>query len=391
MSDRLAIAGGNPVRANFLAYGRQTIEEEDIAAVVEALRSDWLTTGPRVEEFEEAFRAAVGAGHAVAVNSGTAALHAAMAVLDIGPGDEVIVPAMTFAASATCVLMQGATPVFADVDPDTLLVRADDIQARLTKKTKAVITVDFAGQPANYDDIGRLCTSAGLHLVADAAHSLGGKDRGGPVGTLADLTTFSLHPVKHITSGEGGVVTTQRRDWADRIRDFRNHGITSDHRHRAQRRDWRYEIHRLGYNYRLTDFQSALATSQLRRLPRLLSRRRELADRYSQAFAKMPAVAPLQVRQGVDHAYHLYVVRIDADRQRVFEALRAEGIGVNVHYQPVHLQPLFRRLIGTAAGLCPVVEREYERLLTLPLFPGMTDRDADDVIAAVGKVLAQLG
>jgi perosamine synthetase len=235
-----------------------------------------------------------------------------------------------------------------------------------------------------------MCQRVGARLLGDACHALGARDRGRPVGVLADLTSFSLHPVKHITTGEGGVITTMDADWAERMRRFRNHGITVDHRQRTSRGDWRYQIHSLGYNYRLTDVQCALGTSQLPKLDGFLRRRREIAAQYDRALTGIPGVSPLATRPDVDHAYHLYVVRVEKDRRRVFEALRAEGIGVNVHYEPIHLHPLFQERCGARRGLCPIAEREYERILSLPMFPAMQDADVDDVITAIRKVMTHL-
>jgi perosamine synthetase len=390
---QLAIDGGVPVRSAMLPYSHQQLDETDNAAVVEVLQSDWLTTGPKVAELEQAFADFVGTGEAVAVSSGTAALHAAMYVIGIGPGDEVIVPPMTFAATANCVVFQGAKPVFADVDPDTLLLDLDQAEGRITPRTKAIIAVDYAGQPCDYDMLRAITNRYGLNLVADACHALGGSHRGRQVGSLADLNTFSLHPVKHITTGEGGVVTTGDSGLAQRIRIFRNHGITSDHRQRAEQGSWFYEMVDLGYNYRLTDLQCALGISQLRKLPGWLARRQEIARRYDKAFTEIPAVEPLFVRDDVSHAYHLYVIQLDLTQLRVaraeiFAALRAEGIGVNVHYIPVHLHPFYKKRFATAPGLCPAAEAAYERLITLPLFPSMSDRDVEDVIIAVSKVIS---
>lgn len=380
------------MRRTMLPYGRQWLDDGDIAAVVEVLQSDWLTTGPKVAEFEQAFAGFVGAREAVAVNSGTAALHAAMYALGIGPGDEVIVPAMTFAASANGVVFQGGTPVFTDVEPETLLLDPAGVEARITTRTRAIMAVDYGGQPCDYEALRAIASRHGLALVADACHALGGSYKGRPVGTLADLNTFSLHPVKPITTGEGGVITTDDPDLARRMRLFRNHGITSDHRQREELGSWFYEMVDLGYNYRLNDFQCVLGISQLRRLPGWVARRQEIARRYDAAFAGMPAIEPLAVRAAVSHAYHLYVVRLGLDQLRVdraaiFAALRAEGIGVNVHYIPVHLHPFYRQRFGTGAGLCPIAEAAYERILSLPIFPRMSDEDIEQVIAAVSKVV----
>ena len=388
---RLAMEGGNPVRETMLPYGRQWLDEDDIANVIGVLRSDWLTTGPKVAEFERAFAEFVGANEAVAVSSGTAALHAAMYATGIGRGDEVIVSPMTFAASANCVVFQEGTPVFADVDPAMLLLDPGRVMAKITAHTRAIIAVDYAGQPCDYDALQAIADEHGLILVADACHALGGSYKGRPVGSLADLSVFSFHPVKHITSGEGGMVATDDPDMARRMRIFRNHGITTDHRQREKAGSWFYEMVDLGYNYRLTDIQCALGLSQLRKLPDWVARRRGVARQYDEAFAEIPAAEQLAVRRDVSHAYHLYVIRLDltqlrATRGQVFTALRAEGIGINVHYIPVHLHPFYREHFGTGTGDCPEAEAAYEHILSLPMFPSMSDQDVDDVIAAVSKV-----
>lgn len=389
---KLAIDGGRPVRQSLLPYGRQWITDEDVAAVTEVLRSAWLTTGPKVAEFEAAFAETTGADEAVAVSNGTAALHAAMYALGIGPGDEVIVPAMTFAASANGVVFQGGRPVFADVDPDNLLVDPGKIEALIAARTKAIIGVDYAGQPCDYDALRAIALRHDLALVADACHAPGASYKGRPVGSLASLNTFSLHPVKHMTSGEGGVVTTDSPELARRMRVFRNHGITSDHRQREEAGSWFYEMVDLGYNYRLTDIQCALGLSQLGSLTSSVVRRREIARLYDRFLTQIPGIQPLKVRSDRTHAYHLYVIKLDlkrlsVDRVKVFAALRAEGIGVNVHYIPVHLHPFYRKRFGTEPGDCPVAEEAYERIISLPIFPQMTDRDVDDVVTAVWKVV----
>ncbi len=391
-TDQLALHGGSPVRTVLLPYGRHEIDDDDVAAVSRVLRSDWLTGGPMVAEFEAAFARLTGAGHAVAVSNGTAALHAAMFALGIGPGDEVIVPPMTFAASANAVVYQGGAPVFADVDPGTLLIDPAQAAAAITPRTRAIVAVDYAGQPCDYDALRSVIGDRPIAIVADACHSVGGRDRGRPVGTLADLSAFSLHPVKHVTTGEGGVVTTADATMAERMRTFRNHGITTDHRQRSEQSSWIYEIVELGYNYRLTDIQCALGLSQLSKLPARIERRQAIAREYDRAFAALAEVSPLVLRTDVSHAYHLYVVRIDiealaCDRATVFSALRREGIGVNVHYIPVHLHPFYRQRFGCGPGLCPVAEAAYEQLITLPMFPGMHARDVHDVVEAVTKVV----
>lgn len=373
-----------------IPYGRHWISEEDVAAVIGVLRSEWLTTGPMVEAFEQAIADHTGAPHAVALASGTAGLHAAMYALEISPGDEVVVPAMTFAATANAVVFQGGTPVFVDVDPETLLIDPAGVESRLTDRTTAIVAVDYGGQPCDYESLAAIARPRGVAIVADACHALGARDRGRPVGSLADLTVFSFHPVKAITTGEGGMVTTANGEWAARMRRFRNHGMSADHRERQRAGSWAYEIVDLGYNYRLTDFQCALGLSQLQRLPAWIQCRQQLARRYDEAFRDLAEVAPLAVRAGVEHAYHLYVVRLALERLRrtraeVFAALHEAGIGVNVHYLPVHLHPFYRRRFGTRPGQCPVAEAAYERILSLPLFPAMPADDLDTVVQAVRR------
>jgi perosamine synthetase len=370
-----------------LPYGRHELDDGDIAAVVEVLRSDWLTTGPKVAEFEQALADVAQARFAVAVSNGTAALHAIMAALEIGPGEEVIVPALTFAATANSVVYQGGTPVFADVEPDTLLVDPVSVEKLVTPRTKAIVAVDYAGQTADYDALRAVADRHGLALVADACHSIGALDRGRAAGSLADLSAFSFHPVKHVTTGEGGAITTDDPELARRLRTFRNHGIATDHRERAEAGAWFYEMVDLGFNYRLSDLQCALGISQLAKLPGWLERRQELASAYDRALAGLPSVEPLRVRSGVSHAYHLYVVQVP-HRDEVFASLREAGIGANVHYVPVHLHPFYRERFGTGEGDCPAAEAAYKRILTLPLFPAMTEEDVHRVVAALGEALA---
>ena len=388
----LAVEGGSPVRNTLLPYGHQCIDEDDIKAVVDVLRSDWLTTGPKVAEFEKRFAEMVGAKYAVAVNSGTAALHAAAFAAGIGPGNEVITTSMTFAASANCVLYCGGHPVFADVEADTLLLDPSCVESKVSPKTKAIIAVDYAGQPCDYDALKKITDRHGLILIADACHALGATYKNRKVGTLADMTVFSFHPVKHITTGEGGMVVTDNPDFAVKLRAFRNHGITTDHRQREAEGSWFYEMAELGYNYRLPDINCALGLSQLKKLDKFVARRRQIAALYDSAFADIPALFPLARRDDRKSSYHLYVVglnlsKLNASRQQVFGALRAENIGVNVHYIPVYWHPYYNKL-GYGKGLCPVAEKAYEEIVTLPLFPAMSDRDAEDVIRAVKKVLS---
>ena len=386
---RLAIDGGEPVRSSFLPYARQSISDADVEAVAAALRSDWLTTGPRVPAFETELAAYAGARHAVAFSSGTAALHGASTAAGLGPGDEAVTTPLTFVATANCVLYTGAEPRFADVDPGTLLIRPDAVADAITPRTRALIPVDYAGQPADYPALRAIADRAPggpLTIIADASHSLGATFDGRGVGTLADMTVLSLHPAKILTTGEGGAVLTDRDDLADRLRRFRNHGIGTE---LAARRDWTYDMVELGYNYRLTDIGAALGASQLARIGDFLARRRELAAHYLRRLAGHELLDPPVVDPRTDPAWHfayaqLRLDRLRVDRGEVFRALRAEGIGVNVHYIPVHRHSFYRSRFPDVS--MPVAEAAYERLLTLPLFAGMTTADVDDVVAALDKV-----
>jgi len=375
-----------------IPYGHQCIDEEDIASVCSVLRSDWLTTGPKVAKFEEAFARYVGARYAVAVSSGTAALHSAMYALHIKSGEEVIVSPMTFAATANSVVYMGGTPVFADVHQDTLLMDPLLVEKKITRSTRAVISVDYAGQPCDYDLLKSILQKHGLPLIADGCHALGAEYKGCRVGSLADMTVFSFHPVKHIATGEGGMITTDSRRYAERLRLFRNHGITSDFRDRESRGEWQYDMVDLGFNYRITDIQCALGLSQLGKLPRFLERRREIAKIYDKAFGHMPGIEPLAVMEDILHAYHLYVIRLEPgglkiDRAEAFKALREKGIGVNVHYKPVHLHSYYRKRFGTGEGACPAAENAYGRILSLPIFPAMTDWEVKTVIQSLAEVV----
>jgi perosamine synthetase len=362
-----------------LPYGRHAISEDDIRAVCDALRSDWLTTGPAVERFEHAVSEFTGAAHSVAVSSGTAALHLVLSALGVGPGDEVVVPALTFVATANAALYCGATPVFADVDATTLLVDPSAVEARITPRTKAIMAVDYAGQPCDYDRLGAIASRHGVTLVADACHSLGATYRERKVGTLAAATVLSFHPVKHITTGEGGMVLTSDSAVADRVRMLRNHGITTDHRQRSRLGTWSYDMAELGQNYRLSDIACALGGSQLGHLPEWLERRRALAAAYDAAFAGCSAIEPLARCAGVEHAFHLYVVRLNPAglRGAAFRALRDAGIGANVHYRPVYEHSYYRRRLGNLHGSCPRAEAAYEAILSLPMFPLMSASDVD--------------
>lgn len=389
MPGPLAITGGTPVRASMLRYAAQSIDESDIQAVEAVLRSDWLTTGPAVRDFERVLCEQSGAAHAVAVNTGTAALHATTAAAGIGPGDEVIVPALSFVASANCVLYQGGRVVFADLERDTLNIDPADVARKLTPRTKAIVAVDFAGHPCEHDTLRALADAHGIPVIEDAAHSLGATYRGRRVGTLQRFTTLSFHPVKHITTGEGGAVLTDDPACADAMRSFRHHGIDLDLQARDRGQSWQYDVVALGFNYRIPDINCALGVSQLRRLDGWLARRRELVGGYRRALADLPMIELPTERDGCASAWHLFPIRLHLDaiavsRAEVFAALRAENIGVNVHYIPIPWMTHYARL-GYPRGQWPIAEGEYGRLLSLPLYPAMTDRDLADVVEALHK------
>lgn len=377
----------------FLPYGRQTIEQADIDAVTAVLRSDWLTTGPMVTDFETQFAAFVGADHAVAVSNGTAALHLAVLAAGIGPGDEVIVPSMTFAASANCVRYAGATVVFADVRADTLTIDADHVEQLINERTRAIVAVDYAGVPCDLDPLLALAERHGLTLIEDACHAPGARYGDRKVGTIAHLTAFSFHPVKHLTTAEGGMVTSNDARLAGRVRLLRNHGIATDFRQREETGTWEYDMVELGFNYRLPDLNCALGLAQLTRLDAWIERRRAIADRYAELFAGSDAIRVPAEPAGMFASWHLYPVRIEGDdraarRARAFTGLRAAGIGVNVHYRPVHLHTYYRDL-GYGPGLTPVAEEAYLGLLSLPMWPGITDTDQQRVADALIGIVTQ--
>lgn len=365
-----------------IPYGRQSIDEEDIAAVSDVLRSAFLTTGPAIPAFEHAITSACGAAHAVAVNSGTAALHAMYFGAGIGPGDEIITSPLTFAATANAALYLGASVRFSDVDAQTGNLDPALVERHIGPRTRAIVAIDYAGQPADYDALRSIAERNGLLLLADAAHSLGATDRGRSVGTLADASAFSFHPVKPITTGEGGAVVTADGRIASRARRFRTHGITRE-AGEMERDDgpWFYEQHDLGFNYRLTDLQAALGTSQLRHLGRFVDRRREIAATYDSQLADLAGLELPTVREGVGPGWHLYVVMVrDATkRRRFFERLQALGLGVQVHYIPVYAHPYYRRL-GFRPGICPIAEDRYARSISLPIFPLLSDDELAKVI-----------
>jgi len=387
--EKLALLGGRPVRSTLLPYARHTVDETDVKAVSEALRGDWITQGPTIARFEAALAEAGGVAHAVAVGNGTAALHAACWAAGLRGGDDAITTPLTFAATANALVYQGARPIFADIDRETLTLDPGAVMAVATATTRALLPVDFAGLPCDYDALEALARGRDWLMIADAAHSLGAAFRGRPVGSLAALTTLSFHPAKLITTGEGGAVLTDRADLAERLRSMRHHGI----RYGDPARPWLYEIDEPGNNYRLTDFQSALGLSQVARLEVFRLARERLATRYHRRLAGSPFLELPALPEGRRHAWHLFVglLRLDhlrADQDTILTALRAENIGVQLHYRLVYRHPYYRDRFDYGPGLCPVAEEVERRLITLPLFPTMTNGDQDDVLAALDKVFA---
>ncbi|MEB1806642.1 MAG: UDP-4-amino-4,6-dideoxy-N-acetyl-beta-L-altrosamine transaminase [Bacillaceae bacterium] len=386
----LAIHGGEPVREDYLDYGKQWIDDDDIESVLKTLKSSMLTQGPMVEAFERKVANYVGAKYAVAFSNGTAALHGAYYAAGVGYGDEVITTPITFVATSNCALYLGAKPVFADIDTATYNLDPTRVEKLITERTKAIVPVDFTGQPADYEAFRKLADENNIVLIGDGAHSFGASFKGQRVGVQADMTMFSFHPVKPITTGEGGMIVTNSAEYYEKLRLFRSHGITKGNI-RESEGPWYYEMVDLGMNYRMTDVQASLGFSQIDKLEMFIERRREIAARYTAAFSKEETlVTPVQF-QSSSSGWHLYMLRLvldqlTVDRKGIFEALRAENIGVHVHYIPVHTQPYYQQL-GYQKGICPIAEKWYEEVITLPIFPKMNERDIDDVICAVLKVV----
>lgn len=392
--EKLAITGGYPVRSGKIYYGRQWIDDDDVKAVADVLRGDFITCGPKVDEMERMLEQYTGAKYAVAVSNGTAALHCACMAAGIGPGDEVITTPLTFAASANCALYCGATPVFADVDPETYNIDPQSIRQHITEKTKAIVAVDFTGQAVKIREIREICDEFGLIFIEDAAHSIATKYDGKQVGSLADMTCFSFHPVKTITGGEGGAVLTNNEAYYNKLMLVRTHGITHDEElmeGAPHEGPWYYEQVCLGYNYRITDFQAALIVSQMTRLDEFANRRKEIVAAYDRAFEKIPEIIVQKVIPESDTCRHLYIIRLALDklnctRREFFDAMSEENVQCQVHYVPVYWFPYYQHL-GYKKGLCPNAEEVYSSIMSIPLYPKMTDQDVEDVIHAVKKVV----
>lgn len=371
-----------------IPYGKQTISEDEARIVAEVVKSNWLTTGPKVAEFETALASFVGCQYAIAVANGTAALHLLMQAAGIGPGDEVIVPAISFVASSNAVVYCGGTPVFADLNEETLLIDPQSVARKITSKTKAILAVDYAGQTCDYDTIREVIQKSGkeIALLSDSCHALGASDvKGRKAGAIADASCFSFHPVKPITTGEGGAVTTNNQKLAEKIRRLRGHGISSDFRQREQSGAWFYDMEELGFNYRITDFQCALGIEQLKSLPDFINKRNQVAKRYDHAFKDSKAWTPLKTNSGNVNGYHLYVVKNNEEfsgksRDEWFKHLRSLGIGVNVHYRPIYQHSFYVKRFGDQIGTCPIAEKEFQRILSIPIYPNLTETEQEKVI-----------
>ena len=390
--EKPAIEGGTPVRETKIFYGHQYIDDADIQAVVDVLKSDYLTCGPKIGELEQKLCEVTGAKYAVVCSNGTAALHIAAMAAGVGEGDEVITTPITFAASANCALYCGARPVFADIDPETYNIDPAKVEAAITPRTKAVVAVDYTGQSVALDPLRKICREHGLFLIEDGAHVIGTKYKGQPNGSLSDMTTLSFHPVKTVTGGEGGAVLTNDETLYRKLVLCRAHGITRDPSLMEHEPDgpWYYEMIDLGYNYRMTDMQAALIISQLDKLERFSARRKEIVAKYNEAFAKLPQIVVQKEIPESDTTRHLYILRLDPDRlkidrKRFFEALAAENVCCNVHYIPTYYFPYYEKL-GYKRGLCPNAEKLYAEIISLPLYYAMSDEDVESVIEAVTKI-----
>ena len=391
--DKPAICGGKPIRGTKIFYGHQYIDDADIQAVVEVLKSDYLTCGPKIEELEKKLCAVTGAKYAVVCSNGTAALHMACQAAGIGAGDEMITTPITFAASANCALYCGAKPVFADINEETYNIDPAHVESLTTEKTKAVVAVDYTGQSVELDRLLAHCRKHNLVLIDDGAHVIGTSYNGKKNGSIADMTTLSFHPVKTVTGGEGGAVLTNSEEYYQKLLLYRSHGITKNPAKMEHEPDgpWYYEQVALGMNYRMTDMQAALIISQLDKLPLFMKRRKEIVKAYDEAFSKLPQLFVQKEIPQSDTTRHLYILRIipeklKIDRKQFFEALAAENICCQVHYIPVYYFPYYEKL-GYQKGLCPKAEKLYEEEISLPLYYAMTDQDVDDVIQAVTKIV----
>jgi len=368
-----------------IPYGRQWVDASDIREVIKVLKSDWLTQGPKIKEFEDALCKYTGAKYAVAISSGTAALHISCLAANIKKGDEVITSPITFVASANSILYCRGKPVFADIEKDTVNIDPEEIRKKINSNTKAIIPVHFAGHPCDLEEIKEIAEKHNLLIIEDASHALGAEYKNSKIGSCkySDMTIFSFHPVKHITTGEGGAVLTNRKDLYQRLLLFRNHGITKK-KEKMNKFDgpWYYEMHELGFNYRITDFQCALGISQLKKLEKYIERRRELVSIYNKELSKMDKIILPVEKPYVKSSWHIYYIRLkDTSKRRlIFEELQKSNIGVQVHYIPVYLQPYYQKNFGYKIGDCPKAEEYYKSTITLPLYPKMMNSEIQYII-----------
>jgi UDP-4-amino-4,6-dideoxy-N-acetyl-beta-L-altrosamine transaminase len=391
--EKPAIEGGKPIREEFLPYGTQWLNDKEIEEVVDSLKSSWITTGPKMRLFEDNFKKYIGSKYAIAVNSGTAALHISTSSIDIKPGDEVITTPLTFVASANCVVYRGGTPIFADIKKDTYNIDPNEIRKKITSKTKAIIPVHFAGQPCDMDEISEIAEENDLFVIEDAAHAVDAEYKGKKIGNISNLTVFSFHPVKNMTTAEGGMVTTNDNDLYEKLLMFRTHGISKDATKRfAKDGGYHYDMQYLGFRYNLSELHASLGIHQLNKIEMFQKRRREIVNIYNRELADFEEITLPYVRSDIKHSWHLYILQLNleklkVDRDYIFNALREENIGVNVHYIPVHYHSYYQNRFGLKKGLLPKVEWLFPRLLTIPLFHKMNDDDVYDVINSLEKVL----
>lgn len=391
--EKPAIEGGKPVRENFLPYGTQWLDEKEINEVIDSLKSNWITTGPKMRLFEEKFKEFKGSKFAVAVNSGTAALHVSTSSINIKPGDEVITTPLTFVASANCIVYRSGTPIFADIKKDTYNINPNEIKKKITSKTKAIIPVHFTGQPCDMDEITEIAEENNLYVIEDAAHAVDAEYKGKKIGNISDLTVFSFHPVKNITTAEGGMVLTNDYELYEKLLMFRTHGISKNAVNRfGKSGDYYYDMQYLGFRYNLSELHACLGIHQMSKLESFQKRRREIVELYNKELNDLEEIILPYVKKEVKHSWHLYVIqlnleRLKVDRDHIFRALREENIGVNVHYIPVHYHSYYENKFGLKKGILPNVEWLFPRLLTIPLFPRMSDDDVNDVVNALKKVI----
>ncbi len=391
--EKPAIEGGTPIRKKFLPYGTQYLDDNEINEVVDSLKSAWITTGPKMRFFEEKFRKFRNVDYAVAVNSGTAALHISTSSIDINPGDEVITTPLSFVASANCVIYRGGTPIFADIKKDTYNIDPNEIKKKITKKTKAIIPVHFTGQPCDMDEIIEIAEDHNLKIIEDAAHAVDSKYKNRKIGSLGDLTAFSFHPVKNITTAEGGMVTTNNDELYEKLLMFRTHGISKDAANRFGKfGDYYYDMQYLGFRYNMSELHAALGIHQLDKLKDFQKRRREIIKIYNQELSEIEEIKIPYVKTNIKHSWHLYIIQLELEklkinRDHIFRAMREENIGVNVHYIPIHYHSYYKKKFNLHMGILPNIEWLYPRLLTIPIFPKMADKDVFDVIKALRKVI----